>query len=213
MKMDFVKPALLMLVMAMMLWQSAFADQGADKRPLFLTVFLHDDIPQAERTNIRRDYFAWMLKDLENFTGRRVYLDFVERRGKLTAFRYQGEGGANTLRSWTNLVDEYIAENNRPQAITHKYLLLTRNKINDDTLGFTQSGHHAAIASMATYTAPSHEIGHMLGGTHEASEVIFKEGWWCETNITPTRMQLRSNCYLYSTQNKKIVLGYLSKVP
>ncbi|WP_341522059.1 hypothetical protein AABC73_00860 [Pseudomonas sp. G.S.17] len=213
MKMDFLKPATLLLIMLALLWQPAFADLAAEKRPIFLTVFLHDDIPQAERQNIRRDYFVWLLKDLESVSGRRVYLDFIERQGPLTAIDYQGQNEENTLRNWTRLVDQYIAENNRPQSITHKYLVLTRNKINEYTLGLTKPGHHAAIASMATYTAPAHEIGHMLGGSHEASEVIYKDGWWCETNITPTRMGLRANCYVYSDQNRKLMLNYLSKVP
>jgi len=213
MNLDVLKPATLLLIMLGMLWQCAFADQTPQKRPIFLTVLLHDDIPQAEREHIRRDYFVWLLKDLESFTGRRVYLDFIERTGPLTAIDYQGRHEENTLRDWTRLVDQYIAKHNKPQFITHKYLLLTRNKISAKTLGLTKPGHYAAIASMATYTAAAHEIGHMFGGTHEASEVIYKVGWWCETKITPTRLNLRANCYLYSAQNKKLMLDYLNKAP
>jgi len=211
MKMDFHKPKMLLLVLFALLWQPAFADNPRERHPIFLTVFLHDDIPQAERQTIRRDYFVWLLKDLESVSGRTVYLDFIERRGALTAFAYQGENDARALGNWTRLVDQYVDENNRPRVSTQKYLLLTRNKINEYTLGLTRPGHFAAIASMATYTAPAHEIGHMFGGSHEASEVIYKDGWWCETNITPTRLSLRANCYIYSDENRKIMLGYLNK--
>jgi len=214
MKMDFLKPATLLLVMLALLWQPAFAGPTPEKRPMFLTVFLHDDIPQAERQNIRRDYFAWLLKDLESVTGRRVYLDLIERQGPLTAFYYQGQNLDNTLGDWTRLVDQYMTENNKPRSpTTQKYLLLTSNKINETTVGMTRPRHYAAIASMTTYTAPAHEIGHMFDGTHEASEISYKDGWWCETNISPTRFGLRANCYIYSAQNRKLMLDYSSKAP
>ncbi|MEB0009651.1 hypothetical protein QN412_21385, partial [Pseudomonas sp. RTB3] len=51
----------------------ASADEKFTKTPLYFYVFLHDDIPQAERENIAKDYFSWLRKDLESFTRRRVY--------------------------------------------------------------------------------------------------------------------------------------------
>lgn len=213
MKTDFHKPLMLILLLLAILWQPAIAKGAAEKRPISLTVFLHDDIPQGERQKIRQDYFVWLLKDLESLSGRRVLLEIIEHRGALTAFPYQGNDDKGALRNWTRLVDQYIDENNRLRSITHKYLLLTRNKINEYTLGFTRTGHYAAVASMATYTAPAHEIGHMFDGTHEASEVIYRNGWWCETNIIPTRVNLRANCYIYSAENRKIMLNYLNRAP
>ncbi|HEX8594135.1 MAG TPA: hypothetical protein VF682_12775 [Pseudomonas sp.] len=213
MKMDLHKPVMLFLLLFASLWNTVYAGQAAEKQPIFLTVFVHDDIPQAERASIRRDYFAWLLKDMESFTERRVFLEFIENKGELTTFKYQGDDIDTIHSNWGNLVHRYTEDNNLRWGITHKYLLLTRHKINSYTLGITKPFHYAAIASMETYQAAAHEIGHMLGGTHEASEVLYKDGWWCETNITPTRYNLRANCYVYSAQNRKIMRNYLDRAP
>ena len=38
----------------------ASADEKLTKLPLNFYVFLHDDIPQAQRENISMDYFSWL---------------------------------------------------------------------------------------------------------------------------------------------------------
>ncbi|MFJ4144209.1 hypothetical protein [Pseudomonas sp. NPDC089734] len=184
-----------------------------DRRPLFFYVFVHDDIPVSERAHIRADYFSWLIKDLESFTGRRVYLEIIQDTPPLTAFDYQTRDLPKGLQGWTKLVERYIQEKNLPRNRTSKYLLLTRDKINADTFGYTRIGHHAAVASMQTYPAAAHEIGHMLGGTHENAEILFRNGWWCETNITASREAIRANCYVYSDRNKKIIAEQLSRAP
>lgn len=191
----------------------ATAEENPTKLPLFFYVFLHDDIPQAERENIAKDYFSWLRKDLESFTGRRVYLELIHNTAPLTGFRYQGEDLNTILADWTRQVDGYRGKNNLPLNIRSKYLLLTKSKINDYTLGIAGQKHFAGIASLGSYPAAAHEIGHMLGGTHEASEVLYKSGWWCETNLIPSRVNLRANCYHYSDKNKEAIAAYLSESP
>lgn len=187
--------------------------EAQEKRPLFFYIFVHDDIPVAERANIRADYFSWMIKDLESFTGRRVYIDLIEHRPGLTDFDYRTVDLSEGHLQWTARVNRYLNEKNLPRNQTGKYLLLTRHKINSDTYGYTRIGHYAAVASMQTYTSAAHEIGHMLGGDHEYSEILFRKGWWCETNITPSREVLRANCYIYSDKNKQIIARHLDNYP
>lgn len=191
----------------------ASADEKFTKMPLNFYVFLHDDIPQAERENISRDYFSWLRKDLESFTNRRVYVNFVQNVAPITQYPYQGENLTNILAGWSDEVKGYADKNNLPINRKTKYLLLTNEKINDQTLGFAGHKHYAGIASLGSYPAAAHELGHMLGGTHDHSEVLYKDGWWCETNIFPTRVNVRANCYHYSDKNKEAIVAYLSESP
>lgn len=191
--------------------QPANAQQGSAKRPLFLYIFVHDDIALKDRAALHKDYFEWMQKDLESFTGRRVSLQFIENKAPMTSFRYQSENDTQTLTDWAALVEKYQRTNNLPQHGTAKYLLLTRNNLNEYTLGISSTS--VAIASTQTYTAPAHEIGHMLGGTHEAAEVLYRNGWWCETNIVAVRYPTRANCYIYSDKNKQQIAARLSSEP
>lgn len=191
----------------------ASADEKFTKTPLHFYVFLHDDIPQAERENISKDYFSWLRKDLESFTHRRVYVNFIEHVAPITQYPYQGENLAEILDGWQREVNDYIDKNNLPMNSRTKYLLLTNEKINGMTLGVARDKSYAGIASLGSYPAAAHEIGHLLGGTHEHSEVLFKGSWWCETNIFPTRINVRANCYHYSDKNKEAIAAYLSESP
>ncbi|WP_260414912.1 hypothetical protein [Pseudomonas cichorii] len=213
MKMNFKRLAALLGAVLLLSFPPAYANEVKEKRPLFLYVFLHDDIPASERTDLKRDYFSWMIKDLESFTGRRVYLDIIEKKSTLSGFAYKTTDLKRGKQEWDQLVDRYIQENNLPRNGTTKYLLLTRHPVNEKILGYTREKHYAAIASMQTYATAAHEIGHMLGGTHEHSQVLFRGGWWCETNITPTREKIRSNCYVYSDKNKKTIAEHLNQFP
>ncbi|MBI6854445.1 hypothetical protein YA0002_16845 [Pseudomonas cichorii] len=213
MKMDFKKLSGILGALLLINLLAICTSEAQEKRPLFLYVFLHDDIPAAERTNLKKDYFSWMIKDLESFTGRRVYLDIIDKKSELSSFRYQTDDLKRGQNEWIRLVNRHLQANNLPLNGTTKYLLLTRYAINETTLGYTSDKHHTAIASLKTYTAAAHEIGHMLGGSHENSEVLFRGGWWCETNITPTREQIRTNCYVYSDKNKKIIAEHLNQFP
>jgi hypothetical protein len=191
----------------------ASADEKLTKLPLNFYVFLHDDIPQAQRENIAMDYFSWLRKDLESFTHRRVYVNFVHNVAPLTEYAYQGGNLTNILSGWSDSVKDYADKNNLPINRRTKYLLLTNEKINGQTLGIAGQQHYAGIASLGSYPAAAHEIGHMLGGTHDHSEVLYKDGWWCETNIFPTRVGVRANCYHYSDKNKEAIAAYLSESP
>ncbi|MGV8916823.1 MAG: hypothetical protein ACOH2R_03305 [Pseudomonas sp.] len=207
------KFTLILVILISLFTAQVSANEKADKMPLFFYVFIHDDIPLHERDTLRQDYFTWLLKDLESFTGRRVYLELIQNSGPLTSFRYQGEDLYSMLDDWTKLVNVYRNSNNLPINIRSKYLLLTKSPINNHALGYAGFKYPTGVASLGSYPAAAHELGHMLGGVHEAAEVLFKNGWWCETNLVATRVPLRANCYHYSDENKKAIAAYLSESP
>ncbi len=202
-----------LFMLTLMIMQPVAADPPASKRPLFFYVFIHDDIATEDRGDLHKTYFQWLRKDLESFTGRRVQLQFIEHSAPWTNFSYKGEDLDKTLAQWTELASQYRDEHNQPVNALGKYLLLTQSKLNSSAASATSIDHYAGIASTTFYTAAAHVTGHMLGGTHEAAEVLYKGGWWCETNLVALRNPLRANCYVYSDKNKEQIAAQLNQWP
>lgn len=203
------------MVMIGLYASSASANVPTTKFPLFLNVFIHDDIPHAARANLRRDYFAWLLKDLESITGRRIYLELIENYPPLTNFKYKGDNHDASVKAWAEHATGYANSKNLPWSPRTKYLLLTNSKLNSATVGAALPRQHAGIASLETYIAPAHELGHMFGATHENAETLLTKGWPCGTNMSaksnPSR--LKANCYLFSDANREAIRAYLSQTP
>ncbi|ALU62956.1 MULTISPECIES: hypothetical protein [Pseudomonas syringae group] len=203
----------LLLLCALALSHTAWANDNASRQPLTLYLVLHDDLSHHNTLELRQDYFAWLIKDLESFTDRYVRLAFIRDVPGLTDFAYQNDDVDETYYAWKNTMDRYVIDNDMERNATNKYLLLTQNKINSKTLGASEDKSYTGIASLETFTIPAHELGHMLGGTHEAAEVLYKGGWWCQTNIIESHEKIRSNCYVYSDANKQIMAEHLNRFP
>ncbi|MCF9017650.1 hypothetical protein V2I68_04170 [Pseudomonas viridiflava] len=203
----------LLLIAALLMGQSALADGPAAKRPLFLFLFLHDDVREHDLERLAKDYITWFVKDLESFTHRRVQLEFIRHVPTVTDFAYKGDDLDRISLDFRNRVDQYINARNLPNNPTTKYMLLTQDMINREVGGVALIKGYTAIASLATYNATAHELGHMLDGTHEAAEVLYRGGWWCETNMLAVRNQVRANCYIYSNENKRRIEAHLSQYP
>ncbi|AVX25521.1 Uncharacterized protein ALO42_00814 [Pseudomonas syringae pv. atrofaciens] len=203
----------LLLLCALALSHTAWANDNASRQPLTLYLVLHDDLSHHNTLELRQDYFAWLIKDLESFTDRYVRLAFIRDVPGLTDFAYQNDDVDETYYAWKNTMDRYVIDNDMERNATTKYLLLTQNKINSKTLGASEDKSYTGIASLETFTIPAHELGHMLGGTHEAAEVLYKGGWWCQTNIIESHEKIRSNCYVYSDANKQIMAEHLNRFP
>ncbi|MEX6663993.1 hypothetical protein [Pseudomonas sp. W2-17] len=203
----------LLLLCALAMSHTAWANDNASRKPLTLYLVLHDDISHYNTHELRQDYFAWLIKDLESFTDRYVRLAFISDVPGLTDFAYQNDDVDETYYAWKNKMDRYVFDNGMQRNATTKYLLLTQNRINSDTLGASTDKSYTGIASLETFAIPAHELGHMLGGTHEAAEVLYKGGWWCQTNIVEKHGDLYSNCYVYSDANKQIIAEHLNRHP
>ena len=203
----------LLLLCSLALSHTAWANDNAFRKPLTLYLVLHDDISHYSTHELRQDYFAWLIKDLESFTDRYVQLAFIRDVPGLTDFAYQNDDVDKTYSAWKDKMDRYVIKNGTQRNETTKYLLLTQNRINSDTLGASTDTGYTGIASLETFTIPAHELGHMLGGTHEAAEVRYKRGWWCQTNIVEKHGDIYSNCYVYSDANKQIIAEHLNRYP
>lgn len=187
------------------------ASAPVESRPIFIFAFVHDDVPESKINSIFPDYFLPMIKEIKAFSGRRVSVEFIRNTPPYTNFAYKGENKTSYNR-WVDLAYAYRSSNNLPDNRTTKFILLTNDKINANTLGLASAGQFAAIASLPSFGSVAHEMGHLLDGNHESAEIKYN-GWWCETFLYFEREPLRSNCYTYTDANKARMNAYLSEAP
>ena len=178
-------------------------------RSLVVTVYLHDDLSDIADAQLHHDYFQHWLDEMHTFTKHPVELIFRRNVPGITDIAYHGLPSTEILQAFTREIGDLIS--NRIFSFMDKHLLMTRDSYDHSGLnykaGLAYMKGTTAIASIATYSAPAHEIGHMLSATHEDAELKFN-GWICETYTHP-RIPARSHCYRYSDQNRANISEYL----
>lgn len=192
------------------LYHAAFvnADNG-----LTLWVFPHDELADLSNEQLHQDYLEPWKLEMREIVDLPVHIRFQRNIPGLTDLDYRLDDPPNVLSAWSDATWSWRRQQNAPGGIIHnKYLLLTRLPLDNtgETLGLAHQTGHAAIASIHSYATAGHEIGHTLSATHEASEVNFN-GWFCETYMFPTRLNVRSNCYRYSEENRRNIARYLKR--
>lgn len=190
---------------------STWATPSASRHDLFIYLFIHDEIAPGRINLIKEQYFAWLIKDLQSFTDRRVQLEIIRNEPQMTNIPYKSPTPETTLSLWTQRLNTYMAARNLRSGGTNKYVLLTADKLSASVLGISHAPGYAAIASLESFTAPAHELGHLLGAKHEAAQVNYN-GWWCQTNMA-NRNRMYSNCYVYSGENKRLISRFLERYP
>ncbi|WP_223480107.1 MULTISPECIES: zinc-dependent metalloprotease [unclassified Pseudomonas] len=189
------------------------------KNSITIIAVVHNDVPKSKRETIYADHFYPLVKELQNFTERKVHVVFAGGE-PYTHFDYKGTDTLNTLRRWESLgfrlQDEMRKEGLTTNVLT-KVILVTNDLLDAGIAGValtwppTNAGMFA-IASLTSYMNVGHEIGHLLGARHEDWEVQFN-GWWAETYMTPQRELVRSISYTFSAANRKNINNYLSTKP
>lgn len=179
--------------------------------PIVLTLFLHDQLDPMEIAGLGPDYLEWFIKELTQVTGRRVNVVSLRHIPGVTDFGYRQGDELKAMSDWRLQVVNYIEANNLPLSTQrHKYLLITRHNISAETLGIAYTNSGVAIASIKAYSTIGHEIGHMLGATHEKSETRFASGLPCRTLMYPEHTALFANCFVFSDANRQAVHEYVN---
>lgn len=202
-------------------------------KPIRLHVILHQDL-ETEWTDIvlglffvprlktytfdsiKKDYFSWMIDELEKLSGRKVELIEITKEAapELHNFTYISSSLQNAAARWTTAMTEYLNKTSKITSPLDKFILLTRhNVVPSEFAGFANRiGGQFAIASLQRYDIAAHEVGHMLGAEHDAAEIIYN-GWWSETTMnTPDYFSgLRLNAYRFSIRNREAINTYLSQ--
>lgn len=188
-------------------------------RTLKIHVYIHHDLVGRQSTNILEEsYFSWVLQEIARLTHRNVEIIFnpTDTPAAVFNYDYKKAGSAfQALMSWKALLKEHLSNTTLGNTPLHLFLLLTRHSIDDTTLGMAEAiGGQFAIASITKYRVPGHEIGHLLGATHEDGAVIYN-GWWHDSVMRSSDFfsPLRGQAYRFSDHNRLNIRNYLYQLP
>lgn len=136
--------------------------------PINITVFLHEDLKNENPDTLRKLHFSWLEKELRDISGREVNIKFVEK-SELSNLEYKNEDLNDTIDTWLDEYHPIRARYDLDQPL-NKALLLTKSIINPKDQGVANEDGGIAPALDRN---PAHEIGHMLGATHEDADIGF----------------------------------------
>ncbi|GAB6404476.1 reprolysin-like metallopeptidase [Pseudomonas sp. MHK4] len=195
------------------------------KKPISIMVIIHNDLQDYSRERLNEEYFAWLKPELEEISGRPVFIQMSDNQDvpELTDYNYRNDDTTASVAGWkervTNLHSVLSKQENFDRNLI-KILLLTRYNISEVLWGLggavggiAYSKSYAGISAITSRRAPAHEIGHMLGATHEDSEVVY-DGWWHDSiMLSDAGSQYRGNNYRFSDKNRQNIRNYLKKFP
>ncbi|WP_146120282.1 hypothetical protein [Paraburkholderia sp. BL21I4N1] len=181
------------------------AKSGIRKPPEWVfSIFVHDDAKNVALN----DHLSWWIGLIEAMlpAGRTMKIDIRRDLPGITDFAYTGGDTARKLLDWSAQVDAQFPQDEA--GVNNKFLLFTDEWVSAGVGGIAHQGGDYGIASAKGHQFLAHEFGHMLKATHENAEIRYN-GWWCETIMFATALDLRSNCYDYSDANEKLIRAYL----
>jgi len=176
-------------------------------KTLVVTLYPHDELGEISDDKIHRDFVQPWLNEMRSISNHSIEVIFRRHVAGITDIPYREMSPEDTYRAFRKAMPSQFSG--------QKSVLLARDSFGlsskgAETAGLTELGHPGAIASLATYSALGHELGHMMTATHEAAELRYNP-WRCETYVFPERNALRSNCYRYSDENRKNIVEYLDE--
>lgn len=192
------------LATASMLALSLVAGQAAaSPNPLLVQIFVHQDVREST-DSLEYNYLAHWAKAMKNMTGREVRFEYITEANAITTMNYKHEDPSVPLAALEALYYQYrdAHEDERDGSLQWQ-LLLTRDAMNDRTGGAARGQGVIGIASLLAYSFPAHELGHMLGATHEDAQA-----GWCDTYMVPARNTFKAQCYRYSEANEQRIAQY-----
>lgn len=175
---------------------------------LVVKLYPHDELADTSNDQLRKDYVQPWFDEMRKVTNHSIEVIFQRNIAGVTDIPYQQIAPTETLATFRHAV---------PASYSEMSVLLTKNDFGKDdgssraVAGLASPTWPYAIASLVTYTALAHELGHLMKATHEAAELRFNP-WVCETYVYPERMPLRSNCYRYSDENRTRIARHLDFV-
>jgi len=185
----------------------------SNKLPIRLYVFYHDDVDASTQRIVPRNYLKDCITEIQQVTGRECIIEYKRSIAGVTDFNYKGHE-KTVLDDWIRQVGGYVEQNSLSWKKTHRYMLVTNDKLNERILGVTYLGNNSLIASLVAYQTIGHELGHSFGATHEDADLQHNSfGGVCETFVYPHRDGSRGNCYRYSLKNRQRIADFLSAEP
>ncbi|RWU26842.1 hypothetical protein DM813_03145 [Pseudomonas alkylphenolica] len=182
-------------------------------RSLVVWVYAHDDLADISDAQLNKDYFQHWIDEMRLITNHPIEVIFERNVPGITDITYSSMSAASLLAMFSNQSSDIDHQRERSPSYLNKSILLTKEPYDKSESGLLAGLAYVkqttAIASLATFVAPAHELGHLFSATHNDAEVNFN-GWFCETYTFETRLSLRSNCYRYSDKNRQNIADYIN---
>jgi len=186
--------------------------------PININVYIHQDLAGNYTDAIlEHTYFNWIKFELNYITGRNIYLRFIHdsKDTSQLSIIYKNKNSDTSLSEWRTAINQYLSPASQPMPLT-LHLLLTKDRISSFVLGVASFKGQHAIASLATSSnvTPVHEIGHMLGATHEDASIIY-DGKPLSSpmhrSATDLYINPSENAQRFSLKNRENIRQYVSQ--
>lgn len=183
----------------------------AGPRQLHIDVFIHQDVAEPANS-VHENYFSHWEKEIREISGRDVTFEYFTEPSDITLMDYQSDDLDSVLQEIRRLHATHRDEYSKAgYGALRKGILITAHPINSSTWGLASDKGHAGIASLKTYSSAAHELGHMLGATHDNA----KGGWtsFCDSYMVAGRNPIKAQCYAYSEANREMIADHLRRQP
>lgn len=184
-------------------------DNDEESRDLHVFAFVHDDVPLDDDALFER-FFAWWIKRMEFdvLEDRRTH---VHLRRSIPGVTDPSYGYNGALAQWVQSARRYT-DPELPAPVGIKYirniLLVKGAEVERGAAGIAnrQPGSYAMASTIGSIAVPAHEIGHMLGASHDHAERRFTGPFsTCDTLMYPVDPTVP--CKAYSLPNVDLIRG------
>jgi len=195
------------LIAASLVAGQAFAMQ----QPIQVTVFVHQDVTEpVER--LYDNYLAHWEAAMKNISDREIIFEYITEGNDILTMDYKHDDEDVTTREFIKRFGWHAQANPKGgHGSLRKGLLLTQDPINSRVYGAAAELGDGGIASLYSYNAAAHELGHMFGATHENA----RGGWnsLCDSYMVSHRNAFKRHCYAYSEANEDAIAQHLIQLP
>lgn len=180
-------------------------------RPIKITIFIHQDLAGYNEDTLYMRHFWWVDEEIPRISGRDMDILFVAPSAapSISSLDYKTDDLGKLLETLQNEVNAYVETLERDGAI-HKYLLLTKDDLNDRILGVAYTPGAVGVASLTDRITATHEIGHMFDAKHEDADENVKT----YTGIYNTTMFATADkptAFRFSKKNQENIRRYLAQ--
>lgn len=184
------------------------------KRQILLTVFMHEDLKDTNEDELYLNHFDWLADTIAAISGRAMDVNFISASTApaICSLDYKTDHLAELLKRLHGHIFDYVdAGKIAPDNNLHKFLLLTRDRMNANTLGVAYTPGILGVASIMERVAAAHEVGHMFNAIHEdAQEEVPTYYGTARSTMYPTADDVIA--FHFSDKNQANIRNYLNKL-